>query len=243
MAVTRGPGADRLGGSGWARRSVAFWLLVAFLAAGWAAAPAKADRIGPWTSWAMARPQVVLDDLSQLPKWQRIRDWLRSGRDRSNPSLRGWTVWAQSLRRLSQLQRLILIQSRVNQAFPYATDQEVWGMADYWETPNEVVAKGRTDCEGFAIFKLWLARIAGIDDNEMGIYVGVTRGGMELHADLLVHLQGHDFVLDSRRTFVVTAELMSDFLPVMLLDLDDMHLFVTKVPANIDPAGLETRAR
>jgi predicted transglutaminase-like cysteine proteinase len=243
MAVTRGPGADRLGGREWARRSVAFWLLAAFLVAGWAAAPARADRTGPWTSWAMARPQVVLDDLNQLPKWQRIRDWLRSGRDRSTPSLREWIVWAQSLRRLSPLQRLILIQSRVNQTFPYATDQEVWGMADYWETPTEVVAKGRTDCEGFAIFKLWLARIAGIDDNAMGIYVGVTRGGTELHANLLVNLQGHDLVLDSRRTFVVTAELMSDFLPVMLLDLDDMHLFVTKVPANIDPAALETRAR
>src|SRR5258707_12486163 len=178
MAVTKGPGPDRLGSGTHprARNRVGFCLLVAFFAAGWGAQPAKADKLGFWNSWTMARPQVVLNDLGQLPKWQRIRDWLRSGQDRGNPPLREWTAWAQSLRHLSELQRLILIQSRVNQAFPYATDQEVWGMTDYWETPTEVVAKGRTDCEGFAIFQLWLARIAGIDDGTMGIYVTVTRG-------------------------------------------------------------------
>jgi hypothetical protein len=33
----------------------------------------------------------------------------------------------------------------------YASDFEVWGNFDYWETPQEVIDKGRTDCEGTAV--------------------------------------------------------------------------------------------
>ena len=199
------------------------------------AGPALADGAASWAGVNAARRQIVFNDFGQLPKWQRIRSWLRSDADHRAPALEDWIAWARSLRHLSELQRLILIQDRVNQAFPYATDQAVWGTADYWETPDEVVAKGRTDCEGFAIFKLWLARVAGLEKSQMSIYVGTTRGSSELHASLLVRIQGRDLVLDSRRSFVTPANLLSDFHPVMLLDLDDMHLFDARLPASDTP--------
>jgi predicted transglutaminase-like cysteine proteinase len=204
--------------------------------------PAKADRIAPWTFWTAALPEMPLQDVGRMPKWLRIRDWLVSGQDRRSPNLLPWIVWARSLRHLSPLQRLILIHSRVNQAFPYATDAEVWGLADYWETPADVVAKGRTDCEGFAIFKLWLARIAGVDDGGMGILVGLIQGGREVHADLLVRLDGRDSILDNRRSSVVPAALVGDFRPLMVLDLEDLHLFVRMPPQALDAATLATES-
>jgi predicted transglutaminase-like cysteine proteinase len=236
-----GPHPQEENRSSTALRRLAFLVSTILAAMLWFATPAMADRVGPWTAWNVARPQKVLNDLSQLPKWLRIRDWLRSGQDRKSQSLLGWIDWARSLRRLPQVQRVILIQSKVNQAFPYASDAVVWGVADYWETPAEVVAKGRTDCEGFAIFKLWLARIAGIDDSGMGIYIGVTPGAGEVHADLLVRVQGHDLVLDNRRASIVSASLMN-FRPLMVLDLDDLHLFAKRLPAgvDVDPASLPT---
>ncbi len=39
----------------------------------------------------------------------------------------------------------------IDEHFPYASDFELWGNLDYWETPQEVIAQGRTDCEGKAI--------------------------------------------------------------------------------------------
>ena len=39
----------------------------------------------------------------------------------------------------------------IDEHFPYASDYEMWGNFDYWETPEEVIAQGRTDCEGKAI--------------------------------------------------------------------------------------------
>jgi len=205
--------------------------------------PGRADQIAPWTFWAAALPQTALQDVGQLTKWQRVRDWLVSGRDRHSPALSPWIAWAQSLRRLPPVQRLILIQSRVNRAFSYATDAEVWGLADYWETPAEVVAKGRTDCEGYAIFKLWLARIAGIDDAGMGILVGVAQDALEVHADLLVRLDGHDIILDNRRSSIVLAALVANFRPLMVLDLEDLHVFGRAPPQGIDPASLAPESR
>jgi len=204
---------------------------------------ARADQIAPWTFWTASLPQTPLWDLGQMPKWQRVRDWLVSGRDRGSPGLLPWIAWAQSLRHLPAEQRLILIQSRVNRAFPYATDAEVWGLADYWETPAEVVAKGRTDCEGFAIFKLWLARIAGISNAGMGILVGVAQDAGEVHADLLVRLDGHDFILDNRRSSIVLAALVGNFRPLMVLDMEDLHVFGRDLPQRIDPASLATQSR
>jgi len=226
----------------WKRASLfASVLLAAVLSL--AAPPAKSDQNAPWTLWPASVSQIPPQDLRHMPKWLRIRDWLLSGQDQRNPSLSPWIGWAQSLRRLSPLQRLVLIHDRVNRAFPYATDAEVWGVSDYWETPAEVVAKGRTDCEGFAIFKLWLARIAGIDDAGMGVLVGIVQGGREVHADLLVHLDGHDLLLDNRRSSIVPAALVGDFRPLMVLDLEDLHFFVRIPPQFFDAVTLTTESK
>src|SRR5262249_26228139 len=105
---------------------------------------ARADPIAPWTFMTVALPLMELRGVRRVPKWLRVRDWLVSGQDQRTPSLSVWIAWARSLRQFSPLQRLMLIQSRVDQAFAYASDAEVWGVADYWETPPEVVAKGKT---------------------------------------------------------------------------------------------------
>jgi hypothetical protein len=39
----------------------------------------------------------------------------------------------------------------IDEQVPYASDFELWGNMDYWETPEEVIKKGRTDCDGKAI--------------------------------------------------------------------------------------------
>jgi hypothetical protein len=39
----------------------------------------------------------------------------------------------------------------IDEHIPYASDFELWGNMDYWETPDEVISQGRTDCEGKAI--------------------------------------------------------------------------------------------
>lgn len=216
------------------------WLALASIAIGLLAPSARAASPQPSATIFAGRPQVTFAGVDRLPKWQRIADWLRRGEDRRQPALQAWMGWAWSLRALPELRRLSLIQARVNQAFGYASDEDAWGVADYWETPAEVAARGATDCEGFAIFKLWLARNAGIDDSRLGIYVGQIRDGAQ-HAVLLVQAEGGDFALDSLQAAVTVAESMPDFRPVMLLSLDELHVFVASLPASMSPASRPSR--
>jgi hypothetical protein len=39
----------------------------------------------------------------------------------------------------------------IDEHIAYASDFDMWGNLDYWETPDEVISQGRTDCEGKAI--------------------------------------------------------------------------------------------
>lgn len=70
---------------------------------------------------------------------------------------------------------------RVNDFFnriPYETDQEHWGMVDYWATPVEMLASNGGDCEDYAIAKYLSLKELGIPVERMRIaYVRALRLG------------------------------------------------------------------
>ena len=125
-----------------------------------------------------------------------------------------------------EVERLTAINSRVNQAFRYATDMEVWGVADYWETPAEVVSKGATDCDGFAIFKYWLARIAGIPDDELSMFVGAIGGTPQMPAVLVGEIASGNYVLDVRTPYLIDSSTFGDFQLMATLSLRAIDVFV-----------------
>jgi predicted transglutaminase-like cysteine proteinase len=62
---------------------------------------------------------------------------------------------------------LALLQ-KVNDFFnkiPYLTDQEHWGVPDYWATPAEMVASWGGDCEDYAIAKYMSLKELGFRSN------------------------------------------------------------------------------
>ena len=162
----------------------------------------------------------------QLPKWQRIRDWLASASATSDPALATWTTWAASLRSRPVMERLTAINLRVNQSFRYASDFEVWGVADYWETPTEVIAKQATDCEGFAIFKYWLARLAGVSDDQLFMMVGIIGSTHQMHAVLIAGAAERSYVLDVRTPYVADMATFGDFRLLAAVDLQSIKVFI-----------------
>lgn len=176
---------------------------------------------------------VVVLDVARLQKWQRVRDWLEDPQASADPALRPWVGWAASLRSLPPEARLDAINRRVNATFRYASDYEIWGVRDYWETPAEVVAKGATDCEGFAIMKMWLARQAGFDPGGLELLVGILSRTAQMHAVLLAGGADRPFILD-----VLHAELMStasfrDFRPILAADQASLSLFVSSASGSL----------
>jgi predicted transglutaminase-like cysteine proteinase len=167
-------------------------------------------------------------DIARLPNWQRIRDWMVDSAPISDPSLSRWASWAAGLRAWPIAARLDAINHRVNDAFPYAADPTLWGVPNHWSTPQEIVAKGATDCKGFAIMKFWLARLSGVDGDNLALLVGFLPHTHRMHAVLLVTVDGAPTVLDSLQGDVVDAAMFGGFRPLLAADLHGLRLFIRR---------------
>lgn len=111
--------------------------------------------------------------------------------------------------------RLRTINSAVNQALTYGSDRTVWGTGDYWATPAEILARGRGDCEDYAILKYWLLRDAGFTTDQLQLIVLRDTRRNVYHAVLAVHLGGARYVLDNLSESVRTDRSFASYMPIM----------------------------
>jgi len=59
----------------------------------------------------------------------------------------------------------------------YMSDEEQWGVDDYWQTPEEALSLGTGDCEDFGILLSSLLRAYGINEEHVYVALGVDDGG------------------------------------------------------------------
>lgn len=89
--------------------------------------------------------------------------------------------------------------SRVNAFWnlvPYKSDQDAWGLPDYWAAPREFLERGG-DCEDYALAKYATLRELGFREEDMRVVVVTDlRNGLP-HAVLTVRESGEWLVLDS----------------------------------------------
>lgn len=102
----------------------------------------------------------------------------------------------------SGIDRLVTVNELIN-AVPYRTDQEVYGVSDYWATPVEMLAAGGGDCEDHAIAKLAVLRQAGVSDDKLRLVVGIDTTTGKPHAIAAAELDGITYALDGRTNRVV----------------------------------------
>lgn len=111
--------------------------------------------------------------------------------------------------------QLKTINAAVNQALTYGSDRSVWGTSDYWATPVEIVARGRGDCEDYAILKYWMLRDAGFAAEQLQLVVLRDTRRDVYHAVLTVHLAGTRYVLDNLAGNVRTDRSFGSYMPIM----------------------------
>ncbi len=102
----------------------------------------------------------------------------------------------------SGLDMLVTANELIN-AVPYRTDQEVYGVSDYWATPVEMLAANGGDCEDHAIAKLAVLRQAGVSSDKLRLVVGVDTLTGKAHAMAAAELDGVTYALDGRTNRVV----------------------------------------
>ncbi|MEP9360252.1 transglutaminase-like cysteine peptidase [Sphingomonas sp. KR3-1] len=116
---------------------------------------------------------------------------------------RDWRAAFQGLRGLSQVEQVAGVQAAVN-GLPYVSDMANWGMADRWETPAEMFARGG-DCEDFALTKYFALRDLGMPESAMRIAIVWDTTDQEQHAVLFVDAGGQSWVLDNKFPAPVAA--------------------------------------
>jgi predicted transglutaminase-like cysteine proteinase len=123
--------------------------------------------------------------------------------------------------------KLELVNEFYNNRILYASDIEVWGVKDYWATPDELLERNSGDCEDIAIAKYFTLKESGMGDNKLRIIYGrlVTTG--EAH---IVLCYCESLILDNRVDAIMTVPDRSDFVQIVGFNCSGVWTFKRGVP-------------
>ncbi len=184
---------------------------------------------------------VSVPRLGENPRWRRIieRDpqmlHAVACADNETQSCASptWSRWQELLRKVSVLDgeaRLQAVNEGMNALLTYASDDETYGVSDYWATVDESMERGRGDCEDIAIAKMWLLNAAGVDLSNMRLVVLKDTLRNLDHAVLSVVENGHQYVLDNTTMKVGHADWMRGYRPIYALSAKQSWIYGMRVP-------------
>jgi predicted transglutaminase-like cysteine proteinase len=117
-------------------------------------------------------------------------------------------------------QKLARVNEFFNRRIQADDDQRIWGRADYWASPGELLGKGRGDSEDFVIAKYFTLLALNVPPEQLRlVYVkprGETRTGRNPVHMVLAHYEspGRDpTILDNRINDLLPATKRPDLLP------------------------------
>jgi len=67
----------------------------------------------------------------------------------------------------SEWNKLNKVNRFFNQAIQYQDDLPLWGKRDYWASPVETIARGKGDCEDYAIAKFFSLTALGVPESKL----------------------------------------------------------------------------
>lgn len=135
------------------------------------------------------------------------------------------------LARLPAPQRVDQANRWINAHIAYASDIEVYGVADYWAGLAEALAHGRGDCEDFAIAKMQLLAAAGTPMRDMYLTLVRDLRRQEDHAVLVVRVGDGAYVLDSDEDALLRSDELHRFRPVVAFSENGRWIFGHRTPA------------
>lgn len=156
--------------------------------------------------------------------------------------------WQELLEELNQQpdqEQLLRVNEFFHRNVRYQTDQQLYGVEDYWATPLETLGHGRGDCEDWAIAKYVSLRHLGIPDEKLRlIYVRAQIGGprspiSQAHMVLGYYAtpNAEPMILDSLITTVLPASERTDLSPVFSFNAEGLWVGQGPAPAAGSPTA------
>lgn len=137
---------------------------------------------------------------------------------------------------------LRFVNRAINNALPYQSDADAWGQADRWVTMSELSAKGRGDCEDYAIAKYWLLRSLGFPSENLQVVVLADTRRQVFHAVLVAHYDGTPYVLDNLSNSLRTDASLRNYMPIMSFADGKSYIHGFTNPTNNVAVNLSTVA-
>lgn len=159
--------------------------------------------------------------LKALPNWSRVtavaeaqtEAFYACDADRENCSAAALS-WQKIIRQglgLPAMEQLKAVNRYFNR-WPYRLDIDVYGVSDYWATPEEFL-KLSGDCEDYSITKYYALRKLGFAVVDMRIVLLKDNIRGISHAVLAVSLDGESYVLDNLTDMVLPHLQYEHYIP------------------------------
>lgn len=183
-----------------------FWLLLVLVIwTAWASSAQGAETSAKGVRHAKGLFNTVefKGSLKALSSWTHIIQQAREQAQRlsrctepdcSTAALR-WQKLIRHLKTLDQRAQLVALNRFFNR-WPYRLDQEVYGVSDYWATPDEFL-KNSGDCEDYCITKYFALRELGYRPDQLRIVVVLDTIRNIGHAVVAVYTKEGIFILDN----------------------------------------------
>lgn len=123
--------------------------------------------------------------------------------------------FAAALRDHDERSRLDAVNAYVNARVAFTDDIRQFGVADRWSAASETLARGRGDCEDYALAKLAMLRRAGFADRNLYFVVLKDLSRRADHAVLVVRSGGRFLVLDNGTNRLVDSAAVRDYRPIL----------------------------
>ena len=98
----------------------------------------------------------------------------------------------------------------------YGDDKDIYGIADYWASPYEFLAKDKGDCEDYVIAKYFALKHLGIPTSKMFLSYVKVKGATDTHMVLsyFESPNSEPLILDSLRKIIFPASKRDDLTPI-----------------------------
>ena len=168
----------------------------------------------------------------------------RFSEDRADVVLR-WQELLEEINPQTDREQLLRVNEFFHRNVRYQTDQQLYGMEDYWATPLETLGHGLGDCEDWAIAKYISLRHLGIPDEKLRlIYVRAQIGGprsplSQAHMVLGYYAtpNAEPMILDSLIATVLPAAERTDLSPVFSFNAEGLWVGQGPAPAAGSPTA------
>lgn len=163
--------------------------------------PVSADRPNIFNSVAL--------NISQSPLDHRFRAASATG------ATGAAAAYAAGLRDHGIIAKVEAVNAYVNARVRFVDDIVQYGVGDRWQSASETFARGRGDCEDYALAKRAMLRAAGVADRDLYIVVLKDLTRRADHSVLVVRANGRFLVLDNGTDRIVDSASVQDYRPIL----------------------------